>query len=64
MEWAQIIVQILGAVGAFVLEAIKTGSVDAAFKRPLDEILPHELRSEVAKRQADDAASKKFGGTP
>lgn len=61
MEWAQIIVQILGAVGTFVLEAIKTGNVDAALERPLSEILPHELRSEIAKRLADEAAAKKFG---
>jgi len=64
MEWASIIVQILSAVGSFVLEAIKAGSVDAALDRPLREILPHELRSEVAKRIADEAAAAKFGTAP
>lgn len=61
MEWAQIIVQILGAVGSFVLEAIKSGSVDAALERPLSEILPRELRTTIAKRIADEEAAKKFG---
>ena len=45
MEWAQIIVQILGAVGSFVIEAIQSGGVDQALERPLSEILPHELRA-------------------
>lgn len=61
MEWAQIIVQILGAVGSFVVEAIQSGGVDQALERPLSEILPHELRTTIAKRLADDAAARKFG---
>jgi hypothetical protein len=62
MEWAQIIVQVLSAVGTFVLEAVKSGNVAAALEKPLSEILPHELRTTIAKRAADDAAAKKFGG--
>lgn len=61
MEWATILVQVLGAVGTFLVEAIKAGSIEKALERPLSEILPGELRSVIAKRQADDAAEAKFG---
>lgn len=63
MEWIPIIVQILGAVGSFIGEAIQAGNVDAALSRPLSEILPHELRTTIAKKIADDAAAKKFGAS-
>lgn len=62
MEWASIVVQVLVAVGDFIIEAVKAGNVDAALERPLSEILPHELRTTIAKKIADDAAAKKFGG--
>lgn len=60
-EWATILLQVLSAVGTFVLSAIKEGSVDAALERPLSEILPHELRTTIAKKLADEAAERKFG---
>lgn len=61
MEWLPIILEIAGAVGKFVLEALKAGSLEAALDRPLRDILPHELRTTIAKRLADEAAAKKFG---
>lgn len=64
MEWATILVQVLSAVGAFVLEAIKDGNLTAAIDKPLSEILGRELRSTIAKREADEAAARKFGAQP
>lgn len=64
MEWAQIVISILTAVGNFIVDAIQKGGVDKALEVPLSDILPHDLKTTIAKRQADDEAAKKFGATP
>lgn len=56
---AQIVLSVASAVGGLVLEAITKGDA-SVLDRPLKDILPHELRSEIAKRIADEAAAKKF----
>lgn len=61
MEWLPVVLQIVNAVANFIMEAIKAGSVDAALERPLRDILPGELLSVIAKRQADAEAESKFG---
>lgn len=61
MEWIVIIGQIIQALGPFLLKAIENGDVGSALDTPLKDILPHELRTTIAKKLADEAAKRKFG---
>lgn len=64
MEWFVIIGQIVQALGPFLLKAIESGNIANVLDTPLKDILPHELRTTIAKKLADEAAAKKFGSAP
>jgi hypothetical protein len=62
MEWVVIIGQIVQALGPFIMKAIESGNVASVLDTPLRDILPHELRTTIAKKLADEAAARKFEG--
>ena len=64
MEWIVIVGQIVGALMPLVAKAIAAGSLTSLLDTPLKDLLPHELRTTIAKREADDAAARKFGVQP
>lgn len=62
LEIAQLLMQIGTAVGLEVWKAVQSGqSITSVLDKPLRDLLPAELRTTIAKREADLAAAAKFG---
>lgn len=63
MEWAQLIVEVLTALGREIAKALKAGDW-SVLDKPIKEILPTKLRVTLERKRAEAAAAAKFGPRP